>query len=78
MPNVELDTGMTIYVSAYEYYIVLQDEDMEAFFQNCKADNLGVQIDYPFSNRRCMGTLEREDAGEIPDDSLTEEPDWLE
>jgi hypothetical protein len=70
MPNIQLRTGNTIYISVYEYYFKLKDEDMDLFFQSCEADNLGVLIEDPFSNKIQMGVLEKE-AEEIPDeDSL--------
>lgn len=75
MPNIQLDTGMTIYVSTYEYYFKLKDEDVELFFQSCKADNLGIYIDNPFSGRRFIGKIDEEE-GEVPEDSAIELPDW--
>lgn len=74
MPNIQLDTGMTIWVSTFEYYFKLKDEDMELFFQSCKADNLGIYIDNPFSGSRFMGKIE-EEKEDIPIDPI-EPPDW--
>ena len=70
MPNIQLRTGNTVYVSAYEYYFKLDDNDIDLFFQSCEADNLGIVIDNPFSNRIVMGTLDEEI------DQIPEEPDF--
>jgi hypothetical protein len=78
MPNIQLRTGNTIYISVYEYYFKLRDEDMDLFFQSCEADNLGIQIDNPFSDKRYSGMVEDEPTttGDIPEDSIVEDPDW--
>lgn len=52
MLNIQLPTGNTISVSAYEYYFMLDDNDMDEFYQSCMADDLGRYIDNPFSNRK--------------------------
>ena len=65
MPRIQLDTGMTIYVSTYEYYFKLDDDDMDLFFQSCKADNLGIYIDNPFSGRKSKEVL---DENELDDE----------
>lgn len=70
MPNIQLRTGNTVYVSAYEYYFKLDDNDIDLFFQSCEADNLGIMIDNPFSNRIVMGTLDEEN------NEISEEPDF--
>lgn len=49
--NINLPTGKTIFISAYEYFFVLKEEDVDAFFQSCIADDLGEEINNPFSNR---------------------------
>jgi len=77
MPNIQLRTGNTIYISVYEYYFKLSDEDMDLFYQMCEADNLGIQIDDPFSNRRFSGNVQEEDQPDkISDDNLVEDPNW--
>jgi hypothetical protein len=58
MPNINLPTGNTIYVTAYEYYFLLDEKDVDQFFQSCIADNLGVYIEDPFSNMASPGKLE--------------------
>lgn len=73
MPNINLPTGNTIYVSVYEYYFVLTDEQMEQFFQSCIADNLGVYIDNPFSNTGMTGKLEMEERLEVEELASVEE-----
>lgn len=65
MPNINLPTGNTIYVSTYEYYFLLPEEEVDEFYQSCIADNLGVYIDDPFSNKVAQGKLEVEDTLEI-------------
>jgi hypothetical protein len=68
MPNINLPTGNTIYVSTYEYYFVLKEEDIDEFFQSCVADNLGAYIDDPFSNKMIYGKIEVDDIPEVPDE----------
>lgn len=58
MPNINLPTGKTIYVSTYEFYFLLQDEDVDLFYQSCMADDLGTFVDNAFSNRTVEGRLE--------------------
>lgn len=55
--NINLPTGKVISVSAYEYYFILKDEDLDEFFQSCIADDLGNYIENPFSNK-CLEKLE--------------------
>ena len=71
MARINLPTGNTIDVSTYEFYFKLEDGDMDLFFQSCMADNLGVYIDHPFSNRRHQSTLEEPEI--IPEE--IQEPD---
>ena len=59
--NIQLATGNTISMSCYEYYFVLKDEDMEEFYQSCIADNLGIEINDPWSGRASMGRIEFEE-----------------
>lgn len=73
MPNIQLRTGNTIYVSTYEYYFKLDEKDIDLFFQSCEADNLGIYIDNPFSNAHCDG---RVDPPDIPEDAAIEHPNW--
>lgn len=77
MPNIQLKTGNTIYVSTYEYYFKLEEKDVDLFFQSCEADDLGIYIDNPFSGKRDMGTLDKDDDdGEFLDHSLIIHPIW--
>lgn len=74
MPNIQLRTGNTIYVSTYEYYFKLEEKDMDIFYQSCEADNLGIYIDNPFSNAHFDGAIDEET--EIPDNTAIENPNW--
>lgn len=65
MPLIQLPTGKTIYVSVYEYYFLLSEDDVDDFFQTCIADDVGDYMENPFSNRIERGKIEVED--EIPD-----------
>jgi len=69
MPNISLPTGKVIYVSTYEYFFKLQEEDVDEFFQSAIADDLGIQVEYPFSNKVVFGTLEIND---IPEEEIEE------
>lgn len=57
--NLQLPTGNTIWIST-EYYFALKDEDIDMFFQACVADNLGIPIENPFSNKTFSGRIELE------------------
>jgi len=48
--RVNLPNGNTISISAYEFYFLLDDKDVDEFYQSCLADNLGVYINNPFSS----------------------------
>lgn len=68
MPLIELPTGKTIYVSTYDYYFSLDEDDMDEFYQNCIADNLGVEIQNPFAMKAVEGKLEVEETPEETED----------
>lgn len=70
MINVELPTGKTISMTAFEYYFMLEEKDVDEFYQSCMADDLGEHIDNPFSGRVIRGRLEID---EIPDIVVEEE-----
>ena len=55
--NIQLPTGKTIVVSLYDYLFVLREEDVDLFYQSCIADDLGEQINNPFSNRGSTGKI---------------------
>lgn len=57
-------------MTAFEWLFMLDEKDVDEFYQSCMADDLGVYIDDPFSNRVERGKLEVE---EIPDESIAEE-----
>ncbi len=59
--NIQLKTGKTISVSVYEFYFMLPDEDVEKFYESCVADDEGILIDNPFSNKAYNGRIEYEE-----------------
>jgi len=65
MPNISLPTGKVIYISTYEWLFQLEEKNVDEFFQNCIADDLGMFIEDPFSMRMPMGKLEVEDTPDI-------------
>jgi len=73
MPNISLPTGKVIYISTYEYYFQLEEKNVDEFFQNCIADDLGTFIEDPFSHRMSQGRLEVEDIPEIPEMEIIDE-----
>ena len=58
--NIQLPTGMTITVSVFEYFFILEENDVDLFYQQCIADNLGTYIENPFSNNNLTGKIEVE------------------
>lgn len=65
MPNISLPTGNVIYLTVYEWLFVLQEEQVDEFYQQLIAENAGIPApEDPFSNRAHIGKLEVED---IPD-----------
>lgn len=73
MPNISIGvTGKVVYMSVYDYYFRLEEEDVESFFQSCIADDLGTFIEEPFSK----GAPGRLDYEEVPD--IEEIPDTQE
>lgn len=40
---------------------MLKEEDVDEFYQSCIADDLGIEIDNPFSNKIIHGKLEIEE-----------------
>lgn len=64
MPNISLPTGKVIYLSTYEWLFKLEEKNVDEFFQNCIADDLGTFIENPFSAAMPQGRLDIE---EIPD-----------
>jgi len=49
--RVQLPNGLTIEVSVIDYLFILEEEDMDLFYQECMADNLGIDIVNPFSRK---------------------------
>lgn len=50
MPNIQLQTGKTIYISCYDYYFGIDENDLHEFYQSCIADDLGSFVENPFNN----------------------------
>lgn len=75
MPNISLPTGKVIYLSVYEYYFQLEDQHIDEFFQSCIADDLGIFVDDPFSQRIQTGKIEVEETPETEDEAILEEPE---
>jgi hypothetical protein len=65
MININLPTGNTISITVYEWLFLLDDTNIDEFYQSCIADDLGTYIDNPFSNKIVMGKLEIDD---VPDE----------
>lgn len=66
--NIQLSTGKTVSVSTYDWLFVLQEDAIEDFYKSCLADDLGVVVDNPFSNRGSSGIAIEEEIDEIPED----------
>lgn len=75
MPNISLPTGKVIYVSVYEYYFLLDEKDIDHFFQSCIADDLGTYVDDPFNQKASPGRLEVEDVPDLEEPAIEEEYD---
>lgn len=73
--NIQLPTGKTVSISVYEYLFILKDEDMDIFYQNCVADDVGNYIEDPFSDASMKGKLIEEDEPTIPEVPIGETPD---
>ncbi len=63
--NIQLATGNTITISVYEWLFILKDEDIPLFYQACMADDLGVYIDNPFSNKSARTIDVEEEVAEL-------------
>lgn len=57
-------------MSVYEYFFLLKDEDVHEFYQSCMADDLGLEIENPFSNKSSMGKLDIEEFPELENEFL--------
>lgn len=51
MINIQLPTGTTIMMSAYDFFFGIEEKDIDIFYQSCIADNMGSFVEDPFSNR---------------------------
>lgn len=70
MINIELPTGKTLSMTAFEWFFMLKEEDVDEFYQSCMADDLGEHIDDPFSGKIIRGRLEID---ELPDIIIEED-----
>jgi hypothetical protein len=64
--NIQLPSGKTITVSAYEYLFILKDDEVDEFFQYCMAENAGTFIENPFSAME-VGKVEFDEIDDIPE-----------
>ena len=64
MPIISLPTGKVIYLSVYEYYFELREEDVEEFFRSCIADDIGTYEENPFCSKNIQEEL-TPDQGEV-------------
>lgn len=65
MPNISLPTGKVIYISTYEWLFQLEENNVDEFYQNCIADDLGAFIENPFSSMSPQGRLDIEDVPDV-------------
>lgn len=73
MPNISLPTGKVIYLSVYEWLFMIEDKDIDLFFQSCIADDLGTFEDNPFSHKANPGKLEIDEETEIEETKVEEQ-----
>lgn len=59
--QLSLPTGKVISISLYQWLFMLKEDDVDEFYQACIADDLGIEIDNPFSNKIAYGRLEVEE-----------------
>lgn len=71
--QIQLVTGKTISVSCYEWLFLLKEEDVDDFYQSCIADDLGIDIENPFSNKIAHGKLEVQEIPEVIEDEPIED-----
>lgn len=71
--NIELPTGKTLSISVYEFLFILKDEDVDAFYQQCIAEDLGMMVENPFSNKGNSAAIKEEEVQEIPDAPIEEQ-----
>jgi len=63
--NIQLPTGKTVSVSVYEYYFILKEEDVAMFYQDCIADDLGVNVENPFYGMAPSARLDIQEEEEL-------------
>jgi hypothetical protein len=73
MPNIQLPTGKTIYLSTYTFLFEIKDEEVDLFYQSCVADDLGSFIEDPFAGRSVLGLLEVDEPADLPEETPANE-----
>lgn len=76
MPNISLPTGKVIYISTYEWLFQLEEKDVDNFYQDCIADDLGSYIENPFSAVMPQGKLDIEDVPDIVQEDVVLIANW--
>jgi hypothetical protein len=72
MANIQLPTGKTINIPIAQFLFGIQDDEVDLFFQNCIADDLGSHVENPFANSSSRGIVQVEDEPEIEEAPLDE------
>lgn len=72
MPNIQLETGKTLYVPLFEWLFKVEDKDVKEFLQSCVADDLGSFVEDPFCQRVMHGKLEVEESFDIEEAPVDE------
>jgi len=63
--NISLPTGKVISVSYYQWLFILKEDEVNDFYQDCIADDLGTQIENPFNNNHAEKLDIEEDETDI-------------
>jgi len=58
--NINLPNGKTISVSLHEWLFVLGDDEVEEFYKECMADDIGSFINDPFAENPEKIDLDKE------------------
>ena len=73
MPQISLPTGKVVYLSTYEYYFLLKEQDVDEFYQQLIADDAGIPApEDPFSSRRMSTKIDYEEEVEIDEPEIKE------
>ena len=69
MAQISLPTGKVVHVSTYEYLFILEEKDVDDFFQQLIAEDAGIPApDNPFSSRRMNTGIDYEEDIEIEEE----------